>query len=391
MSFEKVKVYAFVGPSGTGKSYRAQMVASEKGIHFIIDDGLLIKDNEIIAGESAKKAPTKIETVKHALFYADAEKKPIEKAIKKYKPAKILILGTSDGMVQKIAANLGLPEVSDTTYINQVATEEEMQTARHIRVTEGKHVIPVPTFELKKDFSGYLLDPLQIFKSKGIGQKPYISEKTIMRPTFSYLGNFTISDTVFRQIIEFLSTKMPEIYKVVRTRVSSSEIGTSIYMEVVVMYGCNIQETLKEFKENKEYVHMALAVDEFGSVEGLITLNDLLEGIVGDIPGIDETDDPMATQRLDGTWLIDGRFQIDKFKELFDYEKEFPYEKEDQYTTIAGFILSLSGKIPDEKEIYDWDRFHFEILDIDGHQIDKILVTDLGPQEEEKETEEVEE
>ncbi len=249
MSFEKVKVYAFVGPSGTGKSYRAQMVASEKGIHFIIDDGLLIKDNEIIAGESAKKAPTKIETVKHALFYADAEKKPIEKAIKKYKPAKILILGTSDGMVQKIAANLGLPEVSDTTYINQVATEEEMQTARHIRVTEGKHVIPVPTFELKKDFSGYLLDPLQIFKSKGIGQKPYISEKTIMRPTFSYLGNFTISDTVFRQIIEFLATKMPEIYKVVRTRVSSSEIGTSIYMEVVVIYGCNIQETLKEFKE----------------------------------------------------------------------------------------------------------------------------------------------
>ena len=249
MSFEKVKVYAFVGPSGTGKSYRAQMVASEKGIHFIIDDGLLIKDNEIIAGESAKKAPTKIETVKHALFYEDAEKKPIEKAIKKYKPAKILILGTSDGMVQKIAANLGLPEVSDTTYINQVATEEEMQTARHIRVTEGKHVIPVPTLELKKDFSGYLLDPLQIFKSKGIGQKPYISEKTIMRPTFSYLGNFTISDTVFRQIIEFLVTKMPEIYKVVRTRVSSSEIGTSIYMEVVVMYGCNIQETLKEFKE----------------------------------------------------------------------------------------------------------------------------------------------
>ena len=249
MSFEKVKVYAFVGPSGTGKSYRAQMVASEKGIHFIIDDGLLIKDNEIIAGESAKKAPTKIETVKHALFYEDAEKKPIEKAIKKYKPAKILILGTSDGMVQKIAANLGLPEVSDTTYINQVATEEEMQTARHIRVTEGKHVIPVPTFELKKDFSGYLLDPLQIFKSKGAGQKPYISEKTIIRPTFSYLGKFTISDTVFRQIVEYLAERMQSIYRVVRTRATSTVAGPSIYMEVIVMYGYNIQEVLKEFKE----------------------------------------------------------------------------------------------------------------------------------------------
>ena len=249
MSFEKIKVYAFVGPSGTGKSYRAQMVASEKDIHFIIDDGLLIKDNEIIAGASAKKAPTKIETVKHALFYAEEEKKPIEEAFKKYKPDKILILGTSDGMVQKIAANLGLPEVSDTTYINEVATEEEIQTARHTRVTEGNHVIPVPTFELKKDFSGYLLDPLQIFKSKGAGQKPYISEKTIIRPTFSYLGKFTISDTVFRQIVEYLAERMQSIYRVVRTRATSTEAGPSIYMEVIVMYGYNIQEVLKEFKE----------------------------------------------------------------------------------------------------------------------------------------------
>ena len=248
MSFEKIKVNAFVGPSGTGKSYRAQMVASEKDIHFIIDDGLLINDNEIIAGTSAKKAPTKIETVKHALFYEDDEKKPIERALKEYKPPKILILGTSDGMVQKIAANLGLPEISETTYITDVATEEEIQTARNMRVTEGKHVIPVPTFELKKDFSGYLLDPLQIFKSKGIGQKPYISEKTIIRPTFSYLGRFTISDTVFRQIMEYLAEKMPAIYRVIRTRVTSTEAGPTIYMEVTVMYGCNIQETLKEFK-----------------------------------------------------------------------------------------------------------------------------------------------
>ena len=78
----KIKVYAFVGPSGTGKSYRAQMVASEKNINYIIDDGLLIKGNEVIAGESAKKAPTKIETVKHALFYTDEEKQEIIKAFK---------------------------------------------------------------------------------------------------------------------------------------------------------------------------------------------------------------------------------------------------------------------------------------------------------------------
>ena len=249
MSLENIKIYAFVGPSGTGKSYRAQMVASEKDIHFIIDDGLLIKDNQIIAGLSAKKAPTKIETVKHALFLKEEEQEQIEKALQKHKPSKILILGTSDGMVEKIASNLKLPKISETIYINQVATEEEMKTARHIRETEGKHVIPVPTFELKKDFSGFILDPLQIFKSKGIGKKPYISEKTIIRPTFSYMGNFTISDTVFRQIIEHIAKKMPNIYKVIKTRVSSSEEGTNIYMEVTVVYGSNVKSILKEFKE----------------------------------------------------------------------------------------------------------------------------------------------
>ncbi len=248
----KMKVYAFVGPSGTGKSYRAQMVASEKNINFIIDDGLLIKDNEVIAGESAKKAATKVATVKHALFYEESEREPIIKAFKKYKPESILILGTSDGMVQKIAANLGLPEISETIYITDVATEQEMQTARRIRVTEGKHVIPVPTFEIKKDFSGYLLDPLQIFKSKGKGQKPYISEKSIIRPTFSYLGKFTISDLVFRQILEYLAVQTPGIHKILKTRVENFGAGAKIYMEVSVVYGFNVIEGLNEFKKKSK-------------------------------------------------------------------------------------------------------------------------------------------
>ena len=238
--FENIKVYAFVGPSGTGKSYRAQMVAGEKDVHFIIDDGLLINDNRVVAGESAKKASTKIETVKKALFLHDDEKKVIQKALKKYKVKKILILGTSDGMVEKIAENLGLPKVSDTTYISDVATEEEMKTARNIRV---------PTFEIKKDFSGYLLDPLQIFKSKGKGKQPYISEKSIIRPTFSYMGNFTISDSVFRQIAEYQAEKMPEIYKVLRTRVQNYGEGPMIDMEVSVVYGYNVAEGLMDFKK----------------------------------------------------------------------------------------------------------------------------------------------
>lgn len=246
--FETMRVMAFVGPSGTGKSYRAQMVAGENNIKFIIDDGLLINDSEVVAGTSAKKAPTKIETVRHALFYEEQEKSIIVEALKKYNPEGILILGTSDGMVEKIAENLGLPKISKTIYISDVATEEEMKKARRIRVTEGKHVIPVPTFEIKKDFSGFLLDPLQIFKSTGVGNDPYIAEKSIIRPTFSYLGNFTISDTVFRQIIQFLLKKETEITKVSRIRIDKYGEGMSIYMEVVVNYGCNIEECCKKFQ-----------------------------------------------------------------------------------------------------------------------------------------------
>lgn len=249
LTFNKIKVYAFVGPSGTGKSYRAQFVASENNISYIIDDGLFIKDNQVIAGQSAKKAPTKIETVKHALFQTPEEKKEIIAAIKKYKPDSIMILGTSDNMVHKIAENLGLPQISKIIYINEIATEEEMQTARRIRVTEGKHVIPVPTFEIKKDFSGYILDPLQIFKSKGLGKDPYVSEKSIIRPTFSYMGNFTISDSVFRQIIEYIAYKARGIHKIGKMRITKYEDGPSIYIEVIVLYGFNIIEVLSEFKQ----------------------------------------------------------------------------------------------------------------------------------------------
>ncbi len=172
------------------------------------------------------------------------------KALRKYRPQKILILGTSDGMVQKIAKNLELPEVSEITYITDVATEQEMDTARRIRRTEGKHVIPVPTFEIKKDFSGYLLDPLQIFKSKGKGKQPYISEKSIIRPTFSYMGNFTISDNVFRQIVEYLAEKTPGIHKILKIRVDSFGEGVKIYLEVMIEYGVNVVDGLKRFKHN---------------------------------------------------------------------------------------------------------------------------------------------
>lgn len=283
---ENIEVYAFVGPSGTGKSYRAQMVAGAYNIKFIIDDGLLVKENAIVAGQSAKKAPTKIETIKKALFNDEKQKSEMQEAIIKLSPKSILILGTSDKMVKTIAENLGLPPIQKTIYITDVATEEEIENARRIRTTEGKHVIPVPTFELKKDFSGYLLDPLQIFKSQGLNGNPYISEKSIIRPTFNYIGNFTISDNVFKQIIEVQARNIKSISKIIKIRVNKSEEGPNVYIEVEIIYGFNIIAELKKFKEKciKDIERQTrMNVTEFKIVAKKISLP-----VIGELPNIED-------------------------------------------------------------------------------------------------------
>ena len=262
------------------------MVAGAYNIKFIIDDGLLVKENAIVAGQSAKKAPTKIETIKKALFNDVNQKAEMQEAIIKLSPKSILILGTSDKMVKTIAENLGLPPIQKTIYITDVATEEEIENAKRIRTTEGKHVIPVPTFELKKDFSGYLLDPLQIFKSQGLNGNPYISEKSIIRPTFNYIGNFTISDNVFKQIIEVQARVIKSISKIIRIRVNKSEEGPNVYIEVEIIYGFNIIAELKKFKEKciKDIERQTrMNVTEFKVVAKKISLP-----VIGELPNIED-------------------------------------------------------------------------------------------------------
>ena len=243
-----IKVSAFVGPSGTGKSYRAQQVAFENNIEAIIDDGLLIRQNNVVAGVSAKKATTKAATVRAALFSTDEEKKNIIEAIKKNKIKSILILGTSVKMVKRIANNLKLPEISNYIYIEDVATQEEMRDALKMRKEEGKHIIPVPTFEIKKDFSGILADPLHLFKrsQKSIN----VTERTIIRPTFSYLGKYDISNTVFKEIVYFEKKKIQEIVEILKLRISRNEDNQymEIYVEVKVKFGTNFKDACIKFQ-----------------------------------------------------------------------------------------------------------------------------------------------
>ncbi|MBN2559099.1 MAG: hypothetical protein JXB33_10130 [Clostridia bacterium] len=245
-----MKVYALVGPSGTGKSHKASMVASDMGISHIIDDGLLISGNRVVAGTSAKKEQTKLASVRHALLTDDEHRKDIIRAIKSKKIDSILILGTSDKMVRSIAEKLNLPGIERTIYINDIADEEEINLALSNRKDKGKHVIPVPTFEIKKDFGGYLLDPLYVFRKKG--RNKYISEgsKTIVRPTFSYLGSYTISNNTLFQIARYTAAKVEGLEAITRFRVINSDGGISIEMSVVVNYYFTIINTLREVQKN---------------------------------------------------------------------------------------------------------------------------------------------
>lgn len=241
-----MRLVAFVGASGSGKSHRALWVARENDLDYIIDDGLLIHENSIVAGKSAKKAPSKIGSVKIALFYEEEHRNSVKKAIKERKPKGILVLGTSDAMVDRIAEVLELGEYDNRIYIEDVASPYEIEQARKTRIDQGKHVIPVPTMQLKKQFSGYFLDPLQLFRRKGKGQFQNIGEKSVVRPTFSYFGKYTISDYAIYQLVNYNIVIMPQMEKVSRFRTSNTPDGLYIDMDVIMVFGYNLIEAVKE-------------------------------------------------------------------------------------------------------------------------------------------------
>lgn len=244
-----MKVFAFVGPSGTGKSYRAQWVARENELDCIIDDGLLIKENKILAGKSAKKEASRIASVKRAIFMDEIHANAVKDAIYKEEPKGILVLGTSDEMVKKIAEKLELPSFEKTIYIEDVATEKEIEKARYLRKQLGKHVIPVPTVEIKKQFSGYFLNPLKIFRRKENIAETTAFEKTIVRPAFSYMGEYTISETVINSLVYNIGKDIKGIKKIVKSKNKNTEDGVIIDVEIMGIYGFNLIDVMNQLSE----------------------------------------------------------------------------------------------------------------------------------------------
>ena len=151
------------------------------------------------------------------------------------------------------------------------------------------------------------------------------------------------------------------------------DFTSTLQTPVFVPESTRALRVLELFKQSGTQI--AFVVDEYGVIQGLVTLTDVLQAIVGDIPSTDELEEPQAIQREDGSWLLDGMLPIYQFKELLSLEdEELPGEHRGSYQTLGGFVVMHLGRIPASADHFIWDEWRFEVMDMDGNRVDKVLV-----------------
>lgn len=252
-----MRIYALIGSSGTGKSYRALELAYEKDIDYIIDDGLLIHKNKILAGMSAKQAKTTMEAVKRAIFNDELHRQSVKAKIKNEKVEDLLILGTSKKMIDKIVKRLEIGTDYKSIDIRDISSDREIEIARESR-RMGNHIIPVPSVEIKQIATGLSINSIKkLFRKKDKDCK--LIEKTIIRPTFSYMGKFYISPNVINQIIRYELRQINEIEKVNKVEVFNANNNIKIFLNVNIKSPTifnKIEEIQKNLQNNIEKVTM---------------------------------------------------------------------------------------------------------------------------------------
>lgn len=218
-----MEIYALIGASGTGKSHLAPLLAYQYEINYILDDGLLITGNRVVAGRSAKRERTRFGAVKRALLYDPEHACQIKDKLAKINPKKLLILATSRRMSQVITERAGLEHPQHYIDIEDVATPKSIQTALTIREKENCHAVPLPTLAIKKDFPGYLIDPwLSFFGRSHPKEQKVAVERSIVRPIYSSLGSFFITEHVICDLVAYIAKEVPGVYKATKTEVVTS-------------------------------------------------------------------------------------------------------------------------------------------------------------------------
>lgn len=269
IKFKLIEVYGLHGQSGTGKSHNAFNIMEKYGINTIIDDGILINHGSIIAGKSAKKAPNRMEAVRRAIFFEDTHKEEIETAIRKVNPKKILIIGTSEKMLNKIVMRLGLAQPTEYIDICDITTAHERKKAKYFRTIENKHVIPVPAVQISRTFPGGLVDYIDQFFSKKT-----TLEKSVVRPSYNVIGNIVISRRVINRYIRIFFNKFGRAelkqYQLSYDR-HNMDKGIFIKLFISIKYGENIREISEIIQQNlKNYIEFYIGL-EVNSIDIIIS------------------------------------------------------------------------------------------------------------------------
>lgn len=249
-----MKVYSLSGKSGTGKSYQAIDLCEKYNIDAIIDDGLLIYNGRIIAGKSAKRQSTTIRAIKTALYREDPHKNEVVRELHSHNIDSVLVIGTSERMIDQITERLELPAPEVRIQIESITTEEEREIANVHRHEMGEHIIPAPTMEIKKDFSGYFIHPLKrikdLYADGRNSSKKFAEERSVVRPTYSYLGRYIISDKTIIDIINITAGQISELDSIQSSYIQIKPDGVVIEISIIVKFGNSIVDVAKKLQSD---------------------------------------------------------------------------------------------------------------------------------------------
>lgn len=232
--FSKITTCAFVGPAGTGKSQRAQVVAASLGADYIIDDGLVIYKGSIVCGRSAKSERNQVSAIRRAMFEFSDHRKEVQDFFDSAGEVSLMVIGTSEGMALKILRKLEMPSPDRIVRIEEVSSAEEITKARNERFKKGQHVIPVSHVLVRRNFAGKLVGRLRVFwKSKDNKE----GEKTIVRPPYSFLGDVHIDPEAIEQMANFIAGHTAQVDRVISLSATQGRRGIVIEASIAVTLG----------------------------------------------------------------------------------------------------------------------------------------------------------
>jgi putative hemolysin len=198
-------------------------------------------------------------------------------------------------------------------------------------------------------------------------------ERNLARLAESHHARFPVFQGNRRQILGIVQAG--ELFgQIIRGRpLSAVDIAGVTRPALYVPQSVSAMDLLEELRRNRTGI--ALVVNEYGDIEGLVTLSDVMGSLVGHVAIVDAEQAADAVQREDGSWLLDGGVSLDRFREIFDTDVRFPQESDGAYHTLAGFVLTWLGRIPNASDHFEWAGYRFEVVDMDLHRIDRLLVS----------------